>query len=103
MTAPATPLERLERALAELGALTPDGIADRMRALGIKGVPGDDCTCPIAEYLRRTDQRGVSVGGWIITEDVYMTTPAMIAEFIERFDRGVYMDLVVVDGGAADE
>lgn len=50
MTAP-TPLERLEQALAELGALTPDGIADRMQALGIKGERHKLCRCVLAAYL----------------------------------------------------
>jgi hypothetical protein len=110
VTAP-TPLERLEQALAELGALTPDGIADRMRALGIKGVREKSCECPLARYLDPRGIDGVRVSphfgptwvAWFMGTVVEVTLPSTVAEFAVRFDRGVYLDLVAVDGGAADE
>jgi hypothetical protein len=110
VTAP-TPLERLEQALAELGALTPDGIADRMRALGIKGELGRPRCCPIALYLRAVP--GIAWVSVIPTRVTFVLAPVSpfgrvpapgsVYLFVKRFDRGVYLDLVAVDGGADDE
>lgn len=86
---------RVEQLLAELGD-TADAVADRLRALEIKGVRGSDCNCPVAEYLKRAGLTDVSVGDWIFTgQDAdELDTPQVIRDFIERFDKGVYLDLV---------
>lgn len=91
----------LFQALAELPD-TPDGIADRMRVLGIKGYCGDAYNCPIANWLLRPDTgyEGASVGDIRIEvcdddsgfQDAPM--PPAVAEFVRRFDAGVYLDLV---------
>lgn len=98
MTAP-TPLERLEQALAELGALTPDGIADLMRAKGIKGVCGHTCDCALARYLRSRGFDDIEVGmriAWVPDTAIEGTLGDAVAEFRRRFDAGVYLDLVEV-------
>lgn len=89
---------------ATLNALgdTPDAIADRLRALGIKGRRIGARHCPIAQLLNTLD--GVSnaavfddsisfskSGGW----GAALPTSAAV-EFIRRFDQGVYLDLVEV-------
>jgi hypothetical protein len=103
-------LERLEQALAELGALTPDGIADHMRALGIKGFRSDSCRCALAVHLAKLGVEGATVTltfdpvVWhaVLPHGAYVQLPPAAVEFAERFDDGVYLDMVVVDGGAAD-
>lgn len=95
----------LDQALAELPD-TADGIADRMRALGIKGFCGDAYNCPVANWLLRPGSgfAGASVGDVRIEvcdadsgfEDE--PTPPAVAEFVRRFDAGVYLDLVEVPG-----
>lgn len=105
MTAP-TPLERLEQALAELGALTPDGIADLMRAKGIKAKPTASCSCAVAVYLESLGIGEPSIGPdqvpggrWYVHSyqlNKNALLPEPVAEFARRFDAGVYLDLVGV-------
>ncbi len=92
--------------LAELGD-TADAVADRLRALGIKGIPGDACWCPVASYLKRNGYEAVAVsmsdwGCALSVEQGYGAidgdTPGPVVEFIARFDEGVYLDLVEVAG-----
>jgi len=90
----------LAQVLAELPD-TADGIADRMRALGIKGKRGRSCCCPLANYLVSEGFDQAIVGeSWIEvlydSGSVECDTPPVIAEFIDRFDAGVYLDLVEV-------
>lgn len=81
---------------------TADGIADRMRALGIKGKQLKSGCCPIANWLKTEGFTHASVGqtaclgrrGSATTEDV--RSPRAVAEFVRRFDAGVYLDLVEV-------
>lgn len=93
---------RMLAALAELGT-TPDAVADRLRALGIKGGRGQLCRCPIAVYIQtRLGVRAavshdlIQWGAW----PAWLSTspPLAVAVFIRRHDSGVYLDLV--DTGA---
>jgi hypothetical protein len=87
----------LDQALAELPD-TADGIADRMRALDIKGRRQDDFCCPIANWLIGKGFEDPMVGEeWCeaLDDDPTQTdTPPAVAEFVRRFDAGVYLDLV---------
>lgn len=91
----------LAEALAELPD-TADGIADRMRALGIKGKRQDDYCCPIANFLMGKGFEEACVGeSWIeVCDDdsgsEEADTPPAVSEFVSRFDAGVYLDLVEV-------
>lgn len=94
MTAPTA--ERVAELLAELGD-TPDAVADKLRALGVKGYRNDCGACPIAAYLAvGTDYAGIEVSGYsVFVDDVRATgLPQSVAGFIRSFDRGVYLDLV---------
>jgi hypothetical protein len=98
---------RVTAALAELGD-TCDAVADRLRALEIKGWRGSESMCPIAVYLARIDKTWVA---GVIEHEVYITTgdettepdevplPEPVSEFVQRFDKGVYLDLA--DGAVA--
>jgi hypothetical protein len=100
--------ERLEMALAELGALSPDGIAGLARAKGVKAVLRDPCLCPVAKLLGDAlagcGVKGIYVDGesvevWIETSPnrpwMYdRPLPESAQEFAGRFDKGRYMDLV---------
>ncbi len=103
-----------EAALAELLAGlgdTPDAVADRLRALGIKGVQGDACFCPIARFLDSdsTPYRCAAVTDLSSIVDspaedyrtLQVSNPAPVAEFIGRFDAGIYLDLVQLEGADA--
>jgi hypothetical protein len=98
---------RVRQLLIDLGD-TPDAVADRLRALEIKGQCGQPRRCPIANYVRSRMPEEVGAvsaipsrvrvlrgeapisrwGGTVTTEAVYV--------FIRRFDRGVYLDLIEV-------
>jgi hypothetical protein len=105
-TAPPT-VEQVAAALAELGD-TPDAIADRLRALEIKGKRGAACQCPIAAYLRfRFGVRAIVGAGMqdVITWRARtgwpeIPTPLPVAAFALNFDRGVYLDLVLAEAAA---
>jgi hypothetical protein len=89
---------RAVRLLTDLGS-TGDAIADRLRALGIKGAQCFAGNCPLATYLAThgiaafvsCDELSVPV-----TDNVFvrLAVPAAAAVFIKNFDRGVYLDLV---------
>lgn len=98
---------RAAAALAELGA-TPDAVADRLRALEIKGWRGSESMCPVAVYLARLDESWVAEvleeQVWIgISDDEITPIEVDLADpvslFVRRFDRGVYLDLA--DGSVA--
>lgn len=89
--------------LADLGG-TADAVADRLRALGIKGTRHDGCSCPIANLLRSngcgTSELEVSnyhvypTGSLIPNDQEVPQLPPPVTQFIRRFDEGVYLDLV---------
>lgn len=93
----------LEQALAELPD-TADGIADKMRALGIKGTQEHGDSCPLANWLK---SRGFAIPWfgslwvtvWDGIEHRECDTPDGASEFVRRFDAGVYLDLVEVAHG----
>jgi hypothetical protein len=90
----------LAEVLAELPD-TADGIAERMRALGIKGQVQDDFCCPIANFLTSRGFEDAMVGEeWIeVCEDSGSEqgdTPPAVAEFVRRFDTLAWPDLVQV-------
>lgn len=84
-------------------------IADRLVAMGIKGKPGDDTCCALANYLK-TVIEGVayaSVGdalvdlrrNWFedgdpVVEYLEADTPDAAADFIYVFDAREYPDLI---------
>jgi hypothetical protein len=89
---------QVEVKLAGLGD-SPDAIADRLRALGIKGRRANESCCAIANLIKSVD--GVTcvvvknANAWLFPDSrIQLRGP--VAEFIERFDRGVYLDLVEV-------
>jgi hypothetical protein len=89
---------RAVRLLTGLGN-TADAIADRLRALGIKGAQCFAGNCPLATYLATHGITAFVSGDQIsvpVTDSVFvgLAVPAAAAVFIENFDRGVYLDLV---------
>lgn len=103
VTAPTA--ERVAALLAELGDHS-DAIADRFRALGLKGVrKAVDC-CPVAAYLQNCGIEGAMVDAdsndELFVRDFDRTLvgpvefPGAVADFVLAFDRGVYLDLVEV-------
>lgn len=105
MTAPTDPQTTVTKLLAELGD-TPDAVADRLRALDVKGYQSSPPCCPVALYLvgRGVDRPLVDdcdvQTGPRSARSVHPNPPAVRA-FIHRFDQGVYLDLVE-SGEAAD-
>lgn len=95
------PLHRALRLLHALGT-TADQVADRLRALGIKGKLDVAAGCPIANYLEvNSTPSSVDVEWFSLVGDPTEThhkMPPAAALFIRRFDDGVYLDLV--EGGA---
>ncbi len=92
------------RLLADLGD-TADAVADRLRALGIKGKHRHSYECPVAKLLHANGYPDVEVdNGWTwpdgSTDNAIpeVANPAPVGEFIQRFDAGVYLDLVEVAG-----
>lgn len=88
------------RLLAELGD-TADKVADTLRAKGIKGVRESYEHCPIAKLLQAEDREHVVVLGdsWeALVDDCWLDgdLPQSVRGFVERFDAGVYLDLVEV-------
>lgn len=91
--------------LAQLGD-TPDQVADRLRALGIKGERYGNC-CPVANYLAsevpacffRVYEHGVAIykAPYVSAYD-RADVPGPVERFIRRFDEehGPYLDLVEV-------
>lgn len=97
-----THADRLADLLHSLGD-NADAIADRLRALEIKGLRKDCATCPLAEFLRHVGGYDEAyVGDAAITAyranepRAEVVPPPAVVAFIERFDKGVYLDLVEV-------
>lgn len=99
-----TAAEMLAQALADLGD-TPDAVADHLRSLGLKGKPVSGDCCPIARYLVQRGFEWASVNHL----SVLVNNPARefaqhiepcpkpVRRFIQRFDDGVYLDLVEIN------
>lgn len=99
-------VQRAEQAIATLREMSADEIAAYLGAAGFKGSPCNDSACPVAEYLAHaTGNERVSVTNssavayeltrgdlnrlWRV--EYNHTT---LAQFINKFDRGDYPDLV---------
>jgi hypothetical protein len=95
----------LRQLLADLGD-TPDAVADRLRALDIKGKPVSGDCCPIARYVIRHGFAWASVTHMSVMVNnpdrefaQHMEPcPKPVRSFIERFDHGAYRDLTEVAG-----
>jgi hypothetical protein len=95
------------RALDQLG-LTADDVADRLRALGIKGEPKCENHCALAVHLGQLD--GVADVDVLETfaliyqhgqaKSITVDLPEAVQVFVHRFDDGVYLDLIQVDTAA---
>lgn len=91
----------LAAALAALGG-TPDAVAATLRAAGVTGEPSCPRRCVVAEWLRvRLGLYGrPSVGRHVASVGVVTVRhPAALLEFLRRFDRGDYPDLLARVGG----
>jgi hypothetical protein len=104
--------------------LTPDGvtaalrtldvesweIADRLKALGIKGVIGNECACALAAYIRKlipqagtviVEAESIRIDGylrdeWGFDEPIFLpgALPDGAIDFVQEFDKGEYPDLI---------
>lgn len=88
--------EEIRAALAELGD-DADGIAAKLADLGIKGRCTHGRACPLYVYLNRR----VPLVTWVTEDSVWWSTDSHSVdltpdqrEFVSRFDRGQYPDLV---------
>lgn len=84
--------------LAALGG-TADEVAASLRQLGVKGVPDDPDSCPLAQLMKL----GVSTPivstrkiFWGPAHECSMHITAPLLAFVIAFDRGAYPDLVEV-------
>jgi hypothetical protein len=96
----------IEETLSELGAMTPDEIAERFATCGVKGTPGNPFACPMAKYLMdaHPEYRLVIVTGYAIRvvgvdeprdeNGPTLTIPGSVWDFVVRLDQGAYPNLV---------
>lgn len=79
-----------------------DDLADYFRGYGIKATPRNPFACPIAQYVEKeTGLSGVVTGACSVRIEneygeqleVFTHSDAMI-DFVERYDKGSYLDLV---------
>lgn len=92
-------LDLLE-ALHELGG-DSDEVAESLRKQGIKGLRGEHCHCPVANYLKSRGfggevwgYPGPSVFRYVSTDVAVVGTPEPVFNFIRRFDDEEFPDLV---------
>lgn len=91
----------------ELNQLSADQIATRFEDLGIKGIPHEECECPVARYLELIfDTGAVIVSGDSVTvwddsdtevwdEGIRIeTNDSSIEQFVIRFDNMHYEGLI---------
>jgi hypothetical protein len=85
----------------------PNKIAENLTELKIKGVAGDDSQCPIAKAIRKQfkNLKGLSVTAEVEFtykgENHFVTYPAAVGKFIEKFDKGDYPALATKQSLAA--
>jgi len=98
----------LAAAVEELDGLeTPDAVCEFLRAQGIKGRIGSGPSCPIANFVKaRTGAKSVDVPGSCVTVAIGTAGKVRIRgvvranladpvrDFIYKFDKGGYRDLV---------
>ena len=108
--------EGVTEALVALG-LDPEDVAEVLLEMGVRGIPGSDCNCPIAHYLEDVIQDCGSVGVFLddalgreteaharleaipgsVAEDdsvLHVDLTAAVIVFIRRFDASKYPDLI---------
>ncbi len=88
----------------------PNTIAETLHAAGIRGEDCNEGACPVATYLMRSDLglHSVEVLGNIIALrfgdgglcTCYVDVPDPMEEFIERFDKGAYPELLAAGGAS---
>jgi hypothetical protein len=92
-------MTKLEQLVNELGQLTPDQIADKLRAQGIKGYIDSSFACPFAMFLQKElDLRAEVEPGYSVTLGfpiLIITHPTSLEKFINKFDLNEYPDLVI--------
>lgn len=93
--------ERAHRILQALGG-TADRVADRLRAVEIRGHQDVGVGCPIANYLELAGMPAfVDVAWYWLLGDpagTHHEMPPAVSVFIRRFDDGMYLDLIDADG-----
>lgn len=99
----------VREALRALGDGSED-VAGRLEQLGIKGFRDDDCSCPVANYLRKTFPDIETV--WVLRDNVFIeayqtdefgfglpvkfdtSNPDPVSAFVGDFDAGIYPELI---------
>lgn len=97
----------LDSILETLNQRSPSGIADFLYEQGIRGRMEHARTCPVAEWVKKEmgvpthldivtayPAAGVYVQSLEFDIMVYAETPYNVAEFMCRFDRGGYPELI---------
>lgn len=81
--------------LADYG--TARKIADFLIERGCGGIPEHPHSCPVANYIRSVTGLSVEVDGceWIDIDGRTHWTPAVVVDFVMKFDDGAYPGLVV--------
>jgi hypothetical protein len=89
--------------LRELNLFEPREIAEKFKEMGIRGVPGDACNCPVAVYLSRETELRIFTGiedyfiaSLVNSEEILIDgfIPHNVKKFIKQFDHGKYPELV---------
>lgn len=104
--------EGVQAALADLDKGGSEDVAMRLQELGIRGVRGNECGCPVANYLGRVlgadtvmVSRGEVFAYGTAYEDwngfpqpldlrLHADLPDSVSAFVEDFDQGIYPELV---------
>lgn len=97
-------MNTIQEVLHELGSSELE-VVESLKLFEIKGKPVWSIGCPIAKYLHLRGYLDVDVSRWNITVyggwegEVYranqdVETPKPIHDFIDRFDRGDYPELI---------
>lgn len=98
----------LAEALAALPD-TADGIAAHLTALGIRGVRFDGCNCPVTNYLTGLGFDGIDVDETRVRRRTEPRRSERVAasdamsNFVRRFDRGEWPELVLDDAAEATD
>lgn len=93
--------DKAEHALAVIGRLSADQIADFFKFEGIKGFPITAGQCPIANYLNRElgGRHSICRDSFFasyddIGSDYSTSIPDSVAHFIQKFDMYFYPELI---------
>lgn len=77
-------------------------VAAKLCGLGIKGIKGSSCNCPLAVAMRRFTnipyEIKVTASGYITIMEVSIAdpyTPEAVRRFVHRFDMGEYPELEI--------